>query len=54
MKTAKIAKGRKASARKRVAALTPSAAALLRYAKKHPVPAAFWTGEDDPSKPRKR
>ena len=53
-KAAMTKKSAKASSRKRVAALTPSAAQLIRYANKHPVPAAFWTGEDDPSKPAKR
>ena len=48
------AAGSKTSMRKRIATLTPSAAQLVRYTRKHPVPSSFWSGEDDPSKPAKR
>jgi hypothetical protein len=40
--------------KRRVAALTPRNADLVRYAKSHPTPASFWSDANDASKPAKR
>jgi hypothetical protein len=35
----------------RIAKLTPLREELLDFADSHPIPEAFWHGEDDPSQP---